>query len=249
VTKPNQLALGIGAAGCSCGIVAGLVAFPVDWLLAWTAFSCFLATGAYLGNRPEVLGKSQGRISALRALPALPYLVAMRIACALMRRHRRFPPLSRVTDDLWVGGRCGLSDLPGRVGLVVDLTAESSAPAPIRVLPGYRNLPVLDGAVPADEDAVLALLDEIAAAPGAVVVHCDSGVGRAPTLAALALLRLGVASDVEHALALVKESRPMARPTSVDRSFLARLALRVTPAEVSAGARSAPARSARAVGA
>lgn len=242
MTKPTQLALGIGTAGLVCGVAAGAVAAPWDWLLAWTAFSCFLAAGAYALNRPDAFGKHRGRLTPVRALPALPYLVAIRIACELMRRSRRYPPLSRVNDDLWVGGRCALSDLPDRLGLVVDLTAESSAPAALRALPAYRNLPVLDGATPPDDGLVLALLDEIAATRGAVVIHCDSGVGRAPTLAALALLRLGIAADVAAALDLVKSGRPMARPTSVDRRFLERLAPRLSRAEGSRDDRRAPSR-------
>jgi hypothetical protein len=166
----------------------------------------------------------------------------MRIACEIMRRRRRFPPLSRVTDEIWVGGRCAAADLPAGVHLVVDLTAESSAPAALRALPGYRNLPVLDGATPPDDVVVLALLDEIAAARGAVVIHCDSGVGRAPTLAALALLRIGIVSDLEAALGLVRAGRPMARPTSVDRRFLARLAPQLRRAEESLADHRAPAR-------
>jgi protein-tyrosine phosphatase len=249
VTKPTKLTLGIGAAGVFCGLAAGVAPFPYDWIWAWTSFSCFLAAGAYLANRPEVLGKSDGRITAAAALPALPYLVAMRIACALMRWHRRFPPLSRVEDDLWVGGRFLPAELPAQVALIVDLTAESSAPARLRAHPGYRNLPVLDGSIPPDDAAVLALLDEIAATPGRVVIHCDSGVGRAPTFAILALLRRGRATDVADALARVKAARPMARPTSVDLRYLERLAARVIPAAGARGDLRERARAARAVGA
>jgi protein-tyrosine phosphatase len=249
VTKPTKLTLGIGAAGIVCGLAAGIAPFPWDWLWAWVSFSCFLAAGAYAANRPEVLGKSEGRITAFAALPALPYLVAMRIACALMRWHRRFPPLSRIEDELWVGGRFLATELPPRTALIVDLTAESSAPARLRAHPGYRNLPVLDGSIPADDTAVLALLDEIAATPGPVVIHCDSGVGRAPTFAILALLRRGLASDVDAALARVKSARPMSRPTSVDLRYLARISPRVIAAAGSRDDLRATARAARAVGA
>src|SRR5262245_37765768 len=151
MTKPHALALGIGTASLVCGAAAFAAPFPFDLLLAWMAFSCLLAAGAYLANRPDVLGKRTGRITPLRALPVFPYLMAIRLACEIIRRIRRFPALSRVADEVWVGGRCAAGDLPPRLGLLVDLTAESSAPAPLRTLPCYRSLPVLDGSVPPDE--------------------------------------------------------------------------------------------------
>lgn len=249
MTKPAKLATGIGAAGVLCGLAAGIAPSPWDWLWAWISFSCFVAAGAYLTNRPEVLGKSAGRISPLAALPALPYLAALRIACALMRWHRRFPALSRVGDELWVGGRFLPAELPAQTALIVDLTAESSAPSRLRSHPGYRSLPVLDGSVPADDAAVLTLLDEIATTPGGIVVHCDSGVGRAPTFAALVLLCRGLASGVDEASGLVKSGRPMARPTAVDLRYVERLAPRVMQAAESRADRRATATAARAVGA
>jgi Protein-tyrosine phosphatase len=249
MTKPHALALGIGTAGLVSGAATFVAPFPFDWMLGWMALSCLLAAGAYIANRPDLLGKRNGRIAPLRGLPVLPYLTAIRIGCEAMRRVRRFPALSPVAHDLWVGGRCAVADLPPRLGLLVDLTAESSAPAPLRALPCYRNLPVLDGSVPPDEAAVLALLDEIAATRGAIVIHCDSGVGRAPTFAALALLRRGVAPDLAGALALVAKGRPMAHPTAVDRHFAERLAPRLVAAAEAAADPRPPARIARAAGA
>jgi protein-tyrosine phosphatase len=43
-----------------------------------------------------------------------------------------------------------------------------------------------------------------------LLVHCAAGIGRAGTLAACILVRLGM--DVDDALALVRTSRPMAGP-------------------------------------
>ena len=86
--KPHALALGIGAAGLVSGAAVFVAPFPFDWILGWMALSCLLAAGAYLANRPDMLGKRNGRIAPLRGLPVLPYLTAIRLACEAMRQNR-----------------------------------------------------------------------------------------------------------------------------------------------------------------
>jgi protein-tyrosine phosphatase len=60
-----------------------------------------------------------------------------------------------------------------------------------------------------------------------VLFHCESGRGRAPTAAALALIARGVASDPPAALELVRKGRPSAAPTRVDLEFIERIAKRL----------------------
>jgi protein-tyrosine phosphatase len=230
MTKPVKLAAGIGLAGSVCAALA--VALPVGppWrgLAAWTALSCGMAAAAYTWNRPGVFGKRDGRLVWWRTLPTLPYLVAFWIGCACIRAWRGLSPYDRVAPGLYVGGRVEADALPRDVALVVDLTCEYAEPASLRRHPGYRSLPVLDGHVPPDEDALLALLAEMdAAAPAGVYVHCESGVGRAPTAAALLLMRRGVADDPDSAIELVRKGRPRANPTLSDRRFMARVAPRL----------------------
>lgn len=227
MTKPARLALGIGFAGVVCAALALAAHGAVAALLAWTAFACALAAAAYARNAPGVFGKRDGRLVWWRTLPTLPYLVAFWIGCALIRARRRLPVFDRVAPGLYVGGRIRGDELPDDVALIVDLTCEYSEPASLRERPGYRSLPVLDGHVPPDEEALLALLAEMDAAPGAVFVHCESGVGRAPTAAALLLMRRGVAPDPESALELVRKQRPGARPTRSDRALMVRVAPRL----------------------
>ena len=88
-------------------------------------------------------------------------------------------------------------------------------------------MPVLDGATPPDEEAFLRLLHEVRIASGGVLFHCESGKGRAPTAAALALIARGVASDGATALELVRKGRPSAAPTRVDLEFIERIARRL----------------------
>ena len=241
MTKPTKIALGIGVAGAYCAgeAIASSGAARVAW--AWTAASCAVATGVYLANRPEWLGKRVGRLMP-RALLILPYLVAFRIAIELIRWWRDPDEPSLVSPGLWVGGRLDAGTFPPGISHVVDLVAEYPAPAWVRALPGYRNLPILDGAEPPSREAFLDVIRDLRDVTGGVLVHCDSGRGRAPTMAAALLIARGLAPDVDSALALVRSGRPVSSPTGVDVAFLhtvmpSLLALQSVPASDEIGLR------------
>ena len=214
-----MIALGIGVAGACCAgkAIASSGAARVAW--AWTSASCAVATVVYLANRPGWLGKRDGRLTP-RALLILPYLVAFRIAVELIRWWRDPDAPSLVSPGLWVGGRVEARTFPPGITHVVDLVAEYPAPPWVRALPGYRNLPILDGAEPPSREAFLDVVRDLRDVTGGVLVHCDSGRGRAPTMAAALLIARGLAPDVDSALALVRAGRPVSSPTRVDVAFL-----------------------------
>jgi protein-tyrosine phosphatase len=220
VTKPAKIGLGIGAAAVVCAGLAAVATGIARWFFVWTSASCVVASLAYALNRPHWLGKRSGAMGP-RAWLILPYIAAFGIAVRLMRWWRGADRPTRVAPGVWVGGRTEASTLPPGVTTVVDLVAEYPAPRAVRALPGYRNLLVLDGGVPPDPDAFLALVREVADAEGEVLVHCDSGRGRAPTFAAALLVVRGLAPDVERALAMLRAARAVVAPTRVDRAFLA----------------------------
>lgn len=219
-TKPRAIALGIGAASAACALLSWWTTGVVRALWAWTAVSCIIASCAYVWNRPAWLAKRDGRTDWLRALPILPYLLAFRIACAIMRSFRERDVPTQVAPGLWVSGRVPLHLLPPDVRIVLDLTAEFSAPRRVRRLAGYRSLPVLDGGFPPDPRAFVASVLEAAQSVDPVLVHCDSGRGRAPTAAAAILILRGLAYDVAHAVAVLKNARPVSAPTHSDMTFL-----------------------------
>jgi hypothetical protein len=223
VTKPAKIAAGIGAAALACGVVALVTSGIARVAAVWTALACVIACAAYLFNRPMWLGKRDGRL-APHAVLILPYLVAFRIACALMRRVRPADRPTEVAPGVWVGGRVSSGSLPPRTAYVVDLVAEYPADRAVRALRGYRGLPVLDGGYPASVPGFLTLMAELARdRDGDVVVHCDSGRGRAPTIAAALLVVRGLAPDVDAALESIRSARPVVAPTRSDRGFLARV--------------------------
>ena len=217
MTKPGKIAAGIGVAALACAALAIAAAGAARWVALWTSAACAVACGAYVGNRPGWLGKRDGRFG-VRALAVLPYLIAFRIACALMRWWRGGDAPTEVAPGVWVAGRVRGGELPAGVAVVVDLVAEYPEPAAVRRLAGYRSLPLLDGGFPPDVRSFLLLLDELA--DGIVLVHCDSGRGRAPTVAAALLVTRGVAPDVITALARIRAARPVAVPTRSDVRFL-----------------------------
>lgn len=223
MTKPIKIATGIGVAGLACGALAVASGGVARVLWAWTALACGVACAAYVRNRPEWLGKRDGAMSA-RALVLLPYLVAFGIACRLMRWWRPADRPTEVAPGIWVGGRVTAGTLPPGVTMVIDLVAEYAADAPLRSLLGYRSLPVLDGGVPPDVPAFVALVREAAEGRGGVLVHCDSGRGRAPTFAAALLVARGIAPDVDGALAVLRARRAVVAPTRSDLAFLAAVA-------------------------
>src|SRR5262249_23998238 len=176
-------------------------------------------TVVYLSNRPAWLGKRDGRLTP-SALLILPYLVAFRVAIELIRWWRDPDVPSLVSPGLWVGGRVEARTFPPGVTNVVDLVAEYPAPRWVRALPGYRNLPVLDGAEPPSREAFLGVVRDLRDVTADILVHCDSGRGRAPTMAAALLIARGLAPDVDSALALVRAGRPVSSPPGGHVAFM-----------------------------
>ncbi len=80
-----------------------------------------------------------------------------------------------------------------------------------------------------DVDEILPVVERVVAAlPDGVVIHCGAGIGRAPTLAICALLRVG--RSLEEALAEVAERRPMAGPeTGAQRALVEAFAATFPP--------------------
>src|SRR5262245_1680327 len=244
VTKATKIALGIAVAGACCAALAITRHGGARVAWTWTAATCAVAAGAYVANRPAWLGKRAGGYGPW-ALVMLPYLVAYRIASALARWWRGADAPSLIVPGLWVGGRLDARTFPPGVTHVVDLVAEYPAPRWARVLPGYRTLPILDGGKPPARERFVALARELRDVPGGVLVHCDSGRGRAPTMTAAILIARGMARDVRSAIAMIRARRPVASPTRTDVAFLERIGPRLhpdagaRPATIACGARGA----------
>jgi hypothetical protein len=125
--------------------------------------------------------------------------------------------LSEITPQLHVGGqyrRRGWPKMTGRgitavVNMRIEFDDNHAGIAPDR----YLHLPTVDDTPPSMahlREGVAFISDEIRRG-GAVYVHCASGVGRAPALAAAYLASTGLSADAawEH----IRRVRPFIRPT------------------------------------
>jgi len=136
--------------------------------------------------------------------------------------------LCQVTPQLFVGAqfhRRGWRVLKSwGVSAVIDLREEFDDRSLGVDLGRYLYIPTEDDHVPTIEElqqGVAFITNEIDHG-GKVYIHCGSGVGRAPTMAAAYLVSLG--STPEAAWEIVRKARPFIRPTRVQVEQLERLA-------------------------
>ncbi len=142
--------------------------------------------------------------------------------------------VSRITPQLYVGGqhrRRGWGRMQRwGVTAVVNMRIEYDDVRAGVASDRHLHLPVEDDTAPTLEQLRLGsefIAQEIAGG-GVVYVHCGSGIGRAPTMAAAYLITTGLTA--EEALARIREKRPFIRPTPVQLAQLERFA-----AEMEAG--------------
>jgi protein-tyrosine phosphatase len=90
--------------------------------------------------------------------------------------------------------------------------------------PHYLYLPTVDDTAPSLEDLRrgVTFIEQEVDAGGAVYVHCGSGVGRAPTMAAAYLVHTGLTPD--QAWKRIRRVRPFIRPTAVQVAQLEQFA-------------------------
>jgi predicted protein tyrosine phosphatase len=136
--------------------------------------------------------------------------------------------VSQITPQLHVGGqyrRRGWSRLAARgitavVNLRIEFDDKEADIAPDR----YLYLPTIDNDPPTLEhlrQGVAFMAEEIERG-GRVFVHCGSGVGRAPAMAAAYLISTGKTAD--EAWEKIREKRPFVRPNPGQVAQVARFA-------------------------
>lgn len=201
-------------------LVQACVLGGVGWLLLWPGVSFLLLAAAYAGLGPRLLGKRRdGRIALWAVFLLLPYFLLTWGVCYAQRRLSREPCCNEIVPGLWIGRRVFESELPPKIRLVVDLTAEFSEPRLVRNGRSYLCLPILDHSVPSESE-LRELVDRIVSCPGEVLIHCALGHNRSALIAAAVLLRRGLAADVKQAEALVRQVRPAIRLQPAQRRWL-----------------------------
>ncbi len=136
--------------------------------------------------------------------------------------------LSQVTPQLFVGaqfGRRGWRALQRwGISAVVNLRGEFDDRRLGVDLGRYLYIPTEDDQTPSVDElrqGAEFIAGEIHQG-GKVYIHCGSGVGRAPTMAAAYLISLGHVP--EEAWEIIRRARPFIRPTRVQREQIERLA-------------------------
>jgi protein-tyrosine phosphatase len=179
-------------------------------LLLWPAVSFGVVAIGYLHFGPIIYGKSsRGVLSPFTQLVLLPYLLYLWSVWYALRLVKREPAFNQLTDSVFIGRRLLSHELPDHIDHVVDLTCEFSEPNNLRSS-SYHLYPILDGFVPSP-DQLRQWVQEVAALPGTVFIHCAEGHGRTGLFAAALLLTIRHSKTPDDALQFIRSKRPMVR--------------------------------------
>lgn len=236
----QRFTLAFGLSGAVLAILATRLAGQATglaWLLvgieAYLALCLFSLAAAYglreAGVSVEECLLRPGWSIVFRAL-LLPYLVLGAITLFLARWFDREGLLNPVVPGLSIGRLPFPFERPrlreAGIEAVLNLCWEFPRLSGIDREPGIAtaHVPILDGAPPSDAQFQKAVehVSRWRAEGRCVLIHCAQGHGRTATITAAVLLRLGLASDVEEALAMVRAARPFARPSLPQKRALSR---------------------------
>ena len=206
-------------------------------LLLWPALSTALVAAGYAGMGAKVFGKRRdGRYAALALIVHLPYLLNTLLVWYLIRWAITENPGDEVAPGIWVARRPLHREVPPGVRWVVDVTAEFWVAPHVQAGRQYVCYPTLDGHV-CDDATFDAIVREVAALEGGILIHCAKGHGRSAALAVAVLIARGVSANVEEAEQLLIAARPKVGLKASQRALVGRMAGRLqsagSPAETS----------------
>lgn len=170
---------------------------------------------AYLFNFHGAFGKRpDGTLATPHVLTLAPFLLFTWSVWHLARLLSREPAISTISPRLRLARRLLPREFPPDIDVVLDLTAEFSATAPVH---NYLSLPILDGGVP---DAAQ-LQRTLAAIPtdATTLIHCAQGHGRTALVATCLLIQRSNL-DAAAAIVAVLAARPRAKMNRAQRSFV-----------------------------
>jgi protein-tyrosine phosphatase len=135
-------------------------------------------------------------------------------------------PWQEIVRGLFLGRRVQHWELPARIGLVLDMTAEFVEPVEVRCGRRYLCVPTLDGAVP-DVERLAQALAQVLPFQGNIYVHCAAGYGRSAMAMAVLLAGRGIARDIDHAIELMQAERRRVRLRTTQRRSAERVLARL----------------------
>src|SRR5205085_1167616 len=154
-----------------------------------------------------------GRLRWSGLLLLAPYLLLNLLAFHVYRWFSRSSTVGQAAPNLFFGRRLTVSEARAAgvqtwIG-VLDLAGEFGEVGPLRGVPRYRSLAVLDATAPTEEqlrDAVSWLRETLQLGP--VYVHCALGYGRTATVVLAYLLSIRAAETIKAGLAHLRAVRP-----------------------------------------
>ena len=198
--------------GALTGVVGG-----VTWILVWPVMSLVVVGLGYVWLGPWVLGKQpDGTLAWYNALLLMPYFGAAEFAWYLVRVLGGEEPWHEVSRGLYLGRRVQHWEVPARIGLVLDMTAEFVEPVELRTGRIYVCVPTFDASAP-DPALLAAAIVEIAGYQGNIYVHCAAGHGRSAMAMAVLMVARGVATDLEDAITTMRSVRKRVRLRTTQR--------------------------------
>jgi protein-tyrosine phosphatase len=191
------------------------------FLLIWTTFA-FALVGVSFYRFVAIFGKrSDGTVNPLRRLILLPYLIFAWGIWWLKVIFVKEEIYHEIVPDLFLGRRPRTqSELPPDTQMVIDLTSEFSEDASVPQNRLYRCLPMCDGYIPESMTEFSQLVDDIAAFPGRIYIHCAVGRGRSALVVAAVLIKRNVVQTPEEAHQFLREKRPVVRLNREQQDYL-----------------------------
>jgi protein-tyrosine phosphatase len=221
--------------------VAALVAVLAEglWPLrvagAAAAISFLLVAVAYFGAGPRLLFKrTSGHRHPAAWVIHWPYFALTALSYRLTVLYYREAAFVEVAPNVFLGRRltgheAQSTDAPDWFA-VLDLAAELPEPRPLRELPHYRSLPILDAtAMSLDQLHNAVEWVKQHAAHGPVYVHCALGHSRSATVVAAYLVAVELVPDAKSAVKRLRELRAGVRPNRPQRKLLNRFAEQRNP--------------------
>jgi len=206
-TPSRRLALRYGGAAIVCAALA------FAWFgFAWPAVSLGIVSLAYATGRSSILGKQNGCLSPSSEWCLLPVL----FGTWLYQRKwlTSHPAWFEASPGVIFGRKPSAREAAELTSTkpfsVLDLTAESNAPTPLRENARYFNLPLLD-LVPPSQDHIGIALDFIRterALGRNVFIHCQLGLQRSATIAAHWRVSAGADPDLKSATLSLRKINP-----------------------------------------
>jgi predicted protein tyrosine phosphatase len=156
-----------------------------------------------------------------------PVGLALRLIDLLLLRMRGAPMqhLSKITLQLYIGGqhrKRGWAQMQAMgITSVVNMREPQYDDRAIGIAPEYYlHLPTIDQTAPSLEDLCkgIQFIDTEIAQGRVVYVHCNSGIGRAPTMTIAYLMSKG--KTLDEAFSTIKRVRPFIRLTKPQKKQL-----------------------------